>query len=122
MSRLIFLNLPVTDVAASQEFFGALGFEFDPRFTSDECACMVVSDQAWVMLLAESRFADFAEKPIADARSATGALVCVSADSREAVDELADAALGVGGSVAGEPTDHGFKSRPSLSTPPTPTP
>ena len=107
-SRLIFVNLPVKDVSASIGFFGALGFEFDEKFTDASCACMVVSDQAYVMLLEQSRFADFTTKTIADARASTEAILCVSAESREAVDALADAALGAGASGANEPMDHGF--------------
>lgn len=69
---------------------------------------MVVSEQAYVMLLTESRFADFTTKPIADARSANEAILCVSADRREGVDALADAAVGAGAAHANEPMDHGF--------------
>ena len=108
MSRLIFINLPVKDLSASQEFFRGLGFGFDEKFTDESCACMVVSDQAYVMLLDEKRFADFTSNPVADARRSTEAILCVSADSREDVDAFADAALGTGGSVASEPMDHGF--------------
>jgi predicted lactoylglutathione lyase len=107
-SRLIFVNLPVRDLSASTAYFRALGFAFDERFTDDSCACMVVSDQAYVMLLVESRFADFTTKPVVDARAGTEAILCVSAESREAVDAFADAALEAGGSRAGEPMDHGF--------------
>lgn len=107
-SRLIFVNLPVEDLSASVEFFGALGFEFDDRFTDHSCACMVVSEQAYVMLLVESRFADFTTRPIADASTSTEAILCVSAESREAVDAFAEAALGAGASSANEPMDHGF--------------
>lgn len=107
-SRLMFVNLPVTDVAASMEFFETLGFAFDARFTDDSCACMVVSDQAYVMLIAASRFADFTAKPVADVAAATGAIVCVSAQDRDEVDTLADAALGAGATHANEPMDHGF--------------
>jgi hypothetical protein len=107
-SRLIFINVPVKDLAASKAFFGALGFEFDEKFTGDSCACMVVSEQAYVMLLVEPRFADFTTKRVADAHECTEAILCVSAESREAVDAFADAALGVGGSAAGDPMDHGF--------------
>jgi len=107
-SRLIFVNLPVRDLTASTAFFRALGFDFDDRFTDETCACMVVSEQAYVMLLVESRFADFTTKPIADARASTEAILCVSADSRDAVDALADAALDAGASSANEPMDHGF--------------
>jgi hypothetical protein len=107
-SRLIFVNVPVKDVAGSTAFFRALGFDFDAKFTDDSCACMVVSDQAYVMLLAEARFGDFTTKPVADARTTTEAILCVSADSREAVDAFADAALAAGGSPANDPMDHGF--------------
>jgi uncharacterized protein len=108
MTRSVFLNLPVADLDASVAFFTALGFAFDPKFTNDTSACMVLSDKAWVMLLAHERFADFARKPIADAAATTGALVCVSAEDREGVDTFADAALAAGGSSAAEPMDHGF--------------
>ena len=107
-SRLIFVNLPTKDLAASRAFFGELGFTFDERFTDDSCACMVVSDQAYVMLLPEARFAEFTPKPIADARASTEAILAVSAESRVGVDSFADAALAAGGSDANEPMDHGF--------------
>jgi len=107
-SRLIFVNVPVKDVSASTAFFRTLGFDFDQKFTDQSCACMVVSEQAYVMLLVESRFADFTTKPIADARACTESILCVSAESRDAVDAFADAALEAGASRAGEPMDYGF--------------
>ncbi|MBJ7473080.1 MAG: glyoxalase, partial [Solirubrobacteraceae bacterium] len=107
-SRLIFINIPVADLHASTAFFGKLGFAFDEKFTDESCACMVVSDQAYVMLLHRERFADFTTKPVADATSATESILCVSAESRTDVDQLADAALASGGSTAGDPMDHGF--------------
>jgi hypothetical protein len=116
-SRLIFINLPVHDLAASQAFFRALGFDFDPKFTDDSCACMVVSDQAYVMLLARARFADFTSKPVADAHTATEAILCLSAESRDDVDALADTALAAGGGEAGEPMDHGFMYGRSFTDP-----
>jgi predicted lactoylglutathione lyase len=116
-SRLIFVNLPVKDLAASREFFKALGFGFDEKFTDDSCACLVVSDQAYVMLLTGERFADFTTKPTADPASATGSILCVSADSREDVDAFADKALASGGSPAGDPMDHGFMYGRSFNDP-----
>jgi predicted lactoylglutathione lyase len=107
-SRLIFINIPVKDLPASKAFFGALGFGFDVKFTDESAACMVVSEQAYVMLLDEKRFADFTKKAIADAQAQTEAILCVSAESREAVDAFADAALDAGGSPANDPMDHGF--------------
>ena len=106
-SRLLFLNLPVQDLAASIAFFRTLGFEFDERFTDESATCMVVSDKAFVMLLEQSRFAGFTTKPIADAQT-TEAIVAVSADDREGVDRLADAALAAGATPANEPMDMGF--------------
>lgn len=108
MSRLLFLNLPVRDLDASIRFFTQLGFSFDPKFTDESATCMIVSEQAYVMLLAEPRFADFTTKPTADATKTTEALYCVSADSREEVDRFADAALAAGGAPAKDPQDYGF--------------
>jgi len=108
MSRLLFLNLPVADLAASREFFDRLGFGFDERFCDDQAACMVVSDHAYVMLLERDRFADFVTKPIADANAATALTVAISAESREAVDAFADDARGAGATAAKDPQDYGF--------------
>ncbi|MFL5845350.1 MAG: VOC family protein [Solirubrobacteraceae bacterium] len=104
---LTFINLPVTDLEASKAFFANLDFSFDPKFTNDDCACMIVSEQAYVMLLRRERFADFVVKPVADG-STTEALICVSAESREDVDAFANAAIEAGGGAAKEPMDHGF--------------
>ena len=106
--RLIFVNLPVRDLQASVGFFSALGFEFDPKFTDDTATCMIVSEQAYVMLLERSRFEEFTSKPVADPADATAAIVAVSAEDREGVDRFADAALEAGASPANEPMDHGF--------------
>jgi hypothetical protein len=107
-SRLIFLNLPVRDLDASKAFFGELGFAYDPKFTDETCACMVVNEQAYVMLLDRAKFEDFTTKPIADATATTAALFCLSADSREGVDAFAEAALRAGGAPAKDPIDYGF--------------
>jgi predicted lactoylglutathione lyase len=107
-SRLIFVNLPVKALPASMAFFRTLGFEFDEKFTDEHAACMVVSEQAYVMLLEQSRFAEFTTKQVADARTTTEAILALSAESREGVDAFADAALRAGASLANEPMDHGF--------------
>lgn len=108
MSRLLFLNLPVKDLDASVAFFTQLGFAFNPKFTDESATCMIVNEQAYVMLLVQPRFADFTTKPLADAHATTGSIACVSADSREAVDAFADAALGAGAAPAKDPQDYGF--------------
>jgi len=108
MSRLLFLNLPVTDLAASREFFAELGFEFNEKFCDDGALCLVVSNQAYVMLLQRDRFAEFVTKPVADATEATALTVAISAEDREAVDAFAETALGAGAGAAKGPQDYGF--------------
>lgn len=108
MSRLLFLNLPVADLPASRDFFAELGFEFNEKFCDDGAVCMVVSEQAYVMLLQRDRFAEFVTKPVADASSETALTVAVSADDRDAVDEFAEAALAAGAAGAKDPQDYGF--------------
>lgn len=108
MSRLLFLNLPVADVAVSREFFGGLGFEFNEKVCDDGALCMVVSEQAYVMLLQRDRFAEFVTKPVADATSETALTVAISAEDRAAVDAFAEAALGAGATGAKDPQNYGF--------------
>ncbi|HLZ39189.1 MAG TPA: hypothetical protein VKP64_15895 [Mycobacteriales bacterium] len=95
-SKKIFVNLPVRDLGASVAFFTALGFGFDARFTDENATCMVVSDDAFVMLLVEHRFADFTRKAICDATTSTEAIIALSADSRAQVDDLVHRALAAG--------------------------
>ncbi|MBL0422712.1 VOC family protein [Ramlibacter sp. AW1] len=109
MSRQIFVNLPIKDMARSRAFFEALGFEFEPRFTNDQGACMVVSrDHSYVMLLVEPFFQTFTKKPVFDARQGTEVLVCLSCGSRAEVDEMVRTALAAGGTAPNAPQDHGF--------------
>src|SRR5947208_1217131 len=107
-SRKIFVNLPVRDLKRSMEFFTKLGFEFNRQFTDDSAACMVLSEEGYVMLLTEARFKDFAKKPLADSRTVTGGIFALSAGSRAEVDELVKTALAAGGTRAADPMDHGF--------------
>lgn len=108
MQRQIFVNLPIKDMAKSKAFFGSLGFGFNPQFTNDQGACMVVSDGIFVMLLVEPFFQTFCKKPIADASKTVEVLVCLSCESRAEVDELVAKARAAGASVPNAPQDHGF--------------
>lgn len=108
MARKIFVNLPIRDMQRSQAFFRALGFEFNPQFTNEQGACMVVGEDIFVMLLVEPFFRTFTKKPVADARESTEVLVCLSCDSREEVDALVRKALAAGGKAPNAPQDHGF--------------
>src|ERR1700744_6777849 len=110
MSRLLFLNLPVADLAASRDFFAQLGFEFNEKFCDEGAACMVVSERAYVMLLQRDRFAEFVTKPLANSAETTGLTVCISAESRAEVDSLADAAGAAGAPGPQGPRGFGFFS------------
>jgi predicted lactoylglutathione lyase len=107
-SRKLFVNLPVRDLGRSIAFFTGLGFEFDPRFTDEAATCMILSDDAFVMLLARDRFGDFTTREICDTSKATEGIFAISAGSRAEVDELVQQALATGGTRAGDPVDHGF--------------
>ena len=97
MSRMIFVNLPVKDLSASRAFFGALGYEFNEQFSDDKAACVVLADNIFVMLLREDFFRTFINGEIADASRTTEVLSCLSADSREEVDDLVRRAIDAGG-------------------------
>jgi predicted lactoylglutathione lyase len=107
-SRKLFVNLAVRDLKRSVDFFTRLGFTFDPRFTDESATCMIVSDEAFVMLLVEERFKDFTKKRVCDTATHTEGLFCVSTGSRAEVDEMVKTAIEAGGSHAQDPIDHGF--------------
>jgi len=108
MSTQIFVNLPVADLQQSIAFFTRLGFSFNPQFTDDTATCMIVGDNIFVMLLTREKFRSFTPKPICNAHDATEVLVCLSRDSREAVDAMVREAVAAGGSTYNDPQDHGF--------------
>jgi predicted lactoylglutathione lyase len=108
MARMIFVNLPVRDLRRSTAFFESLGFEFDLRFGDQNAACMVLSDQACVMLLVRPFFAGFTTKQVADARTSTEAILALSATSRGDVDALVDRAIDLGGTRALAAQDAGY--------------
>jgi uncharacterized protein len=95
--RMIFVNLPVKNLTASKTFFADLGFNFNRAFSDESCACMVVDQNIYVMLLAAERFRDLINGRISDAASATEVINCLSADSRQQVDELVARAISAGG-------------------------
>ncbi|MEH0197882.1 VOC family protein [Caulobacter sp. CCNWLY153] len=95
--RMIFVNLPVADLARSKAFFEALGFSINPQFSDETAACVVVSETIFVMLLTHDKFRQFITGEIGDAHAATEVLTCLSAESREEVDDLLAKALANGG-------------------------
>ncbi|GAA2944850.1 MULTISPECIES: VOC family protein [Streptomyces] len=115
--QMIFVNLPVKDLEVAKNFFAGLGFGFNPQFSDETTACLVISDTIFAMLISEPRFKDFTKKEIADAGKTTEVLIALSAESRARVDELADAALASGGSPANDPVDMGFMYGRSFQDP-----
>ncbi len=107
-SRKMFVNLAVHDLKRSMEFFSKLGLEFDPRFTDDKAACMVISEEAYVMLLMEPFFKGFTKREICNTSEQTEALLALSCGSRAEVDAMVKRAIAAGGEHAMEPQDHGF--------------
>ncbi|NOU94308.1 glyoxalase/bleomycin resistance/extradiol dioxygenase family protein [Paenibacillus sp. LMG 31456] len=104
----IFVNLPVKDLNNTIDFFTKIGFEFNAQFTDENATCMVISEHIFVMLLVEEFFKTFTKKEIVDATKSTEAIVALSAESREKVDEIVNKALAAGGTPSNEPMDHGF--------------
>jgi predicted lactoylglutathione lyase len=108
MSAQIFVNLAVNDLPKSKTFFEALGYSFNPQFTNENAACMVISDTIYTMLLTRNFFKNFTSKELVDAKKSTEVLVCLSAESRAAVDDIVRKAVAAGGRIYNEPQDHGF--------------
>lgn len=107
MAMKTFLNLPVKDLDRSVEFFTALGFTFDQNFTDENATCMVISDDAYAMLLVEPFFKSFIAKEVADATKVAEVITALTAESREQVDELVDKARAAGSPRIGEVMEEG---------------
>jgi predicted lactoylglutathione lyase len=107
MGRKTFVNLPVRDLRASRAFFSALGFEFSTQFTDDKAACMMISDDAYVMLLGEAFYRTFTRKSVVDPSTHNEVIIALSADSRAEVDNLVHSALAAGGKPSNEPIQDG---------------
>lgn len=109
MTKMIFLNLPVTDLERSIAFYQAIGATKNEQFSDGTAACMVFSDVIHVMLLTHAKFSQFTPKAIADAARSSEVLICLSAESRADVDATLERAGGAGGRVdLTPPADHGF--------------
>ena len=107
MAGKIFVNLPVKDLDRSKTFFAKLGYSFNPKFTDATAACMVISDEIYVMLLTEAKFKEFTTKPIANAKEATEVLVCLDLESKAKVNGVVDTALSAGAVEARPAIDYG---------------
>lgn len=108
MATKVFINLPVKDIERSRTFFEGLGFQFNPQFSDDIAACMIISDAIYAQLLQENYFATFTKKPVSDAKKSTEVLIALDAASREEVDEIVARAKKLGGTIYAEAVDHGW--------------
>ncbi|MBN1094259.1 VOC family protein [Blastococcus sp. TML/M2B] len=115
--RMIFVNLPVADLARAKAFYGGLGLEFDEQFSDERTASVVISEQIVVMLLTRDRFADFVPGAVGDPAAATTQLNGLSVDSREEADDMLARALASGGKPLQPAQDHGFMYGTSFTDP-----
>ena len=107
-SRKMFVSLPVRDLKQSMDFFGKLGFSFNPQFTDEKAACVIIGEDAYVMLLTEAFFRTFTRKELCDTSKYSEGLFALSCNSRAEVDEMVKTAIAAGGKHAVDPQDHGF--------------
>lgn len=112
--KQIFINLAVTDVAKSMEFYTALGFSNNPQFSDDSGKCMVWADNIFLMILSHEKFASFATKPIADTKNTLAGLYSLSMNSLEEVNSFMDRGLKAGGKEPHEMRDYGFMQQRTL--------
>ena len=117
MPRMIFVNLPVADVKRSTAFYEAIGATKNPQFSDDSTSCMVISDTIFVMLLTHPFFQGFTSKRIPDAHETCQVLLCISRDSREAVDAITDQAIAAGGRETRPVQDMGLMYSRSFEDP-----
>ena len=109
MNKQIIFNLPVKDLEKSRAFFAALGFSFNPQYSNDSVAFMVIVDDCiFAMLMTETFFKSLIDKPVAQAKQGNEVIICLSCESREEVDRLIASAVAAGGRTPHPPEDHGF--------------
>lgn len=118
MPNMIFVNLPTANLAASKEFYSALGFRLNEQFSDENTASFEVSDAIVAMVMTHERFAEFTKQPApADPKIAREVINALGAESRDEVDRIADAGVAAGGTVGGETQDHGFMYGRSVDDP-----
>ena len=108
MKKQVFINLPVADLKRSMEFYTALGFQNNPQFTDDTAACMVISEEIYVMLLTHEKFSGFIKKEIADTKTTAAVINALSLQSNDEVNGFMDKAIAAGGKEPVEAKDYGF--------------
>ena len=114
MSKKIFINLPVADLQKAMDFYTAIGFTNNPQFTDETAACMVLSEEIYVMLLTHPKFQEFTKKEIGDSFKVASVINSLSVDSNEEVNAMAEKALKAGGKEPNEAKDYGFMQQRSF--------
>ena len=117
MAKKIFINLPVADLQKAMSFYSGTGFTNNPQFTDDTAACMVLSEEIYVMLLTHAKFKSFIQKEIGDSFKTASVINSISVDSNEEVNAMAEKALKAGGKESSEPKDYGFMQQRSFEDP-----
>lgn len=112
--KQIFINLPVSDVQRSMDFYTALGFTNNPQFSDEQGKCMVWSDTIFLMILSHEKFASFTNKPIADTKTNIAALLSLSLESTDAMNAMMEKGLAAGGTEPTELRDYGFMQQRTI--------
>src|SRR5690349_8488574 len=115
MATKVFINLPVKNLEKSKIFFQALGYSFNPQFSDEKAACMIISDSIFVQLLKEEYFKTFTKKQLSDTNQFTEVLIALDAGSREEVQQIVAKAKEQGGNIYAEPADHGWMYQHSFA-------
>lgn len=117
MGTTIYVNLPVKDLNTTVGFFKKLGYDFDPQYSDENAKCMIITDNIYVMLLAEPFFKTFTTKEICDTRKSAEAILALSTDSRTEVDQILRKSVEAGGIEVSKPQDMGWMYERSFQDP-----
>ena len=117
MKSQIFINLPVKDLERSFDFYTKMGFTNNPQFSDDSGKCMVFSEEIFVMLITHDKFKTFITKPITDVSKTTSALLSISVESLDRVNEISNNAISAGGKEPIEAKDYGFMQQRTIEDP-----
>jgi predicted lactoylglutathione lyase len=115
MATKIFINLPVEDLNKSVAFFSNLGYNFNPQFTDEKAACMIISDSIFAMLMVKDYFKSYTKKQVSDAKSFTEVLIALDANSKDEVQQIVAKASASGATIYSEPQDHGWMYQHSFA-------
>ncbi len=116
MATNVFINLPVSDLARSKEFYTSLGWTLDPNFSNEDAGAVSISDTIFLMMLTHQHWAQFTDKPVADAHTTSAVINAISVDAPEDIDSLVDRAV-ASGAVEGKSQDLGFMRSRAFSDP-----